>query len=69
MDQQNIDRVNGFLADIDTAIEHLRVSIEPIYTALDRFDDTLETIEIKVGIIGAYLIEEGRKEKLRCESK
>jgi len=68
MEQQNIDRVNRLLEEITATIEQLRNAMLPLYTTLDSLDDALESIEIKVDIIGAHLVEEERKERLQCKS-
>lgn len=68
MDKQNIDNVNKYLSGITETVARLRTSVASICTELDYLDDTIEAIEIKVDIIGAYMVEEERKEKIRNTS-
>ena len=69
MDQANINNVNTHLVSINEAVERLRQSVIILVDTLDYLDDTIESVEIYAGIIEVYMVEEERKEKLRCESK
>lgn len=67
MDQANIDKVNSHLASIDEVVVRLREGVAVLCKALNHLDDDIESIEIYAGMIEAYMIEEERKERIRCE--